>query len=194
MVGNAQFVSAGLAAQRRSLVLLQNEGKLLPLQPNGKKLYVRGLSAQVARTYGFTVVDKPAGADVAILRVAAPFEVQHPGYFFGSRQHEGTLAFVEANPDFQQIAAVSALVPTIVVVFLDRPAALANVRDKVKALVGDFGASDAAVLDVLTGRVAPQGKLPIALPESMSQVERHGLRTSAAADRPLYPIGWGLSY
>jgi beta-glucosidase len=194
VVGSAEFVAAGLDAQRRALVLLENSEKLLPLQPAVRKVYLRGVSPEVARSYGLSVVEQPSSADVAIVRVSAPFERLHPGYFFGNRQNEGSLAFVESNPDYQQIKAVSALVPTVVVVFLDRPAILANVRDKAKALIGDFGASDAALLDVLTGRAAPRGHLPMELPASMSQVEQQASDAPADIGKPLYPLGWGLSY
>ena len=42
-------------------------------------------------------------------------------------------------------------------VYLDRPAILTNVRDRAHALVGVFGASDAALLDVLTGAARAEG-------------------------------------
>ena len=39
------------------------------------------------------------------------------------------------------------------------------------ALVGTFGASDEATLDVVFGKHKPVGKLPFELPSSMAEVE-----------------------
>ncbi|MBM0240492.1 hypothetical protein JNW88_31580 [Micromonospora sp. ATA32] len=38
-------------------------------------------------------------------------------------------------------------------------------------LVATFGVSDEALMDVLTGRVAPRGRLPFDLPRSMAAVD-----------------------
>jgi beta-glucosidase len=43
------------------------------------------------------VVTDPARADLAIIRAPAPYESEHPNFFFGSRQHEGRLAFTEKD-------------------------------------------------------------------------------------------------
>ena len=57
--------------------------------------------------------------------------------------------------------------PTVATVYLDRPAILTPVRDRVRALIGNFGVSDDALIDVLSGKAAPLGKLPFDLPSSM---------------------------
>jgi beta-glucosidase len=192
VLGNPASVRAGLDAQRRALILLQNEGKLLPLR-TGIKVYLYKVSPESARSRGLFPVNEPSEADVAIMRVAAPFELLHPGYFFGRRQHEGSLAFSDSNPDYERIKAVSASVPTIVSVFLDRPAILTNIRDQTRALIGDFGASDAALLEVLMG-ARPEGRLPFELPRSMQAVQKQAPDKPADSVAPLYPIRSGLSY
>jgi beta-glucosidase len=60
--------------------------------------------------------------------------------------------------------------------------------------VANFGVSDAALLDVLTGRAAPQGRLPFELPSSMSDVEAQRSDVPHDTRRPLYRIGFGLRY
>src|SRR5579859_7525402 len=67
VVGNEAFKKKGLEAQRRSIVLLKNgkEGKVLPLK-SSVKIYVEGLDKNVAGHYA-TVVDRPDGADFAII-------------------------------------------------------------------------------------------------------------------------------
>jgi beta-glucosidase len=48
--------------------------------------------------------------------------------------------------------------PTIVVLYLDRPAVIPEINDAAKALFAEYGATDEAVLDVIFGkavRLAP---------------------------------------
>ena len=193
VVGNAEFMRAALDAQRRSVVLLQNEHELLPLR-RSPKLYLSGIDAAEATKRGWRVVTDPTSADVAIVRLTAPHESLHPDYFFGSRQHEGSLAFEDGNSDYELLKKISARVPTVAVVFLDRPAILTNIRDKARAVLGDFGVSDAALLDVLSGRARPQGRLPLELPSSMEEVRQQKPDVPADTRHPLYPIGTGLQY
>ena len=84
--------------------------------------------------------------------------------------------------------------PTIVTVYLDRPAILTNVRDKAAAVLGNFGVDDAALFDVLTGKATPQGKLPFELPSSMAEVEAQRSDVPYDTAHPLYPVFHGLSY
>jgi beta-glucosidase len=194
IAGNAAFMKEALAAQSRALVLLENKNKTLPLSSKIKKLYLYQINPQSAREAGFTVVEKPADADLALLRVTTPFERLHPNYFFGARMHEGNLGFHDGNADYEAINAASAKVPTVVTIALDRPAILTNVKDKVAALIGNFGVSDAALFDVLTGKAAPQGRLPFELPSSMAEVKAQAEDTPYDTKTPLYKFGYGLSY
>ena len=194
IAGNATFVKEALAAQSRSLVLLENKNNLLPLSSKIKKLYLYNINPQVAREYGFTVVEKAEDADLALIRATAPFEMLHPNFFFGSRMHEGDLGFHDGNADYEAIKAASAKVPTVVTIYLDRPAILTNVKDKVAALLGNFGVSDTALFAVLTGNFAPQGRLPFELPSSMAEVKAQAEDVPHDTKTPLYKFGYGLTY
>jgi beta-glucosidase len=92
------------------------------------------------------------------------------------------------------VKRVSAAVPTVVTVYLDRPAILTAIRDRVGALVANFGVSDEALLDVLTGRARPEGRLPFELPSSMAEVEAQRSDLPHDTAHPLYPIGFGRRY
>jgi beta-glucosidase len=148
----------------------------------------------VAARYGLTVVATPAEAEVAIVRADAPFETLHPGYVFGAMQHEGNLGFRDGEPEYEAIKRIAAAVPTVVTVYLDRPAILTGLRDRAAAIVGNFGVSDAALLDVLAGRARPEGRLPFELPSSMAAVEAQRPDAPHDSARPLYPLGFGLRY
>jgi len=61
-------------------------------------------------------------------------------------------------------------------------------------LVANFGASDAAVLDILFGRFPPRGRLPFELPASMAAVRAQKPDLPRDSANPLFSYGFGLSY
>jgi len=204
IAGNARFAAEGKAAQQASLVLLENRpaavrgagrGRpMLPLNPSLKRVWLHNVDAAAVRARGFTVVDDPAQADFALVRTATPYEILHPNYTFGSRQHEGRLDFRDGDTDYEAVKRASAAVPTIVTVYLDRPAVLANVRDRATALLGNFGITDDALLDVLQGKARPRGRLPFELPSSMAAVLAQATDAPYDSRAPLYPFGYGLRF
>lgn len=159
------------AAQRAGQVLLRNQGALLPLR-RGARLWLHGVDADAARAAGFEIAEKPEAADAALVRTATPFETLHPHHFFGSRQHEGRLDFRPGDADAKTIAAAARHVPVIVAVEMDRPAILTALLPHSRAMLVTFGASDAALLDIVRGVAKPRGKLPFDLPRSMEDVAR----------------------
>ncbi|HTI63460.1 MAG TPA: glycoside hydrolase family 3 N-terminal domain-containing protein [Gemmatimonadaceae bacterium] len=193
-VGNAEFRAAGLEAQRRSLVLLKNESALLPLRRPALRVYLHGIAPAAATRQGWTIVADPSQANVAIMRLAAPFQRLHPGFVFGQFLHEGSLAFSDSDADFSAFMRVSSQVPTVAVVYLDRPAILTPLEQHARALIAAFGVSDDALLDVLSGRAHPEGKLPFDLPASMDAVLAQRSDLAHDIPRPLYRFGYGLRY
>jgi beta-glucosidase len=146
------------------------------------------------RRAGWTVASDPSQADVAVVRLVAPYETPHPGYVFGAMQHEGSLAFHDGDKGFDEFKRVSALVPTVVTVYLDRPAILTPLKEQARAVIANFGVSDDALLDVLAGRARPMGKLPFDLPASADQVASQKSDLAHDIARPLYRFGFGRSY
>ena len=193
VVGNGSFRAAALAAQRRALVLLENKERLLPLR-GAKRVYLYGISAEAAAKAGLTVVTDPAQAEVAVVRLSAPFERLHPQYVFGQFFHEGNLAFKDGDPDYEAFKRASATVPTIVTVYLDRPAILTPIKERARAVIANFGVSDEALLDVVTGLASPEGKLPFELPSSMEAVAAQKPDVPHDSKSPLYKFGFGLRY
>jgi beta-glucosidase len=194
VVGNPQAQAKADAAQRAAQVVLENKGAILPLSAApGKRVWLRGIDPAAARAYGFTVVDNPAKAELAIVRTVTPSDKLHPYHFFGRVQNEGRLDFRDGDADYEAIKRASAVVPTIVAVNMDRPAILTNIQQRVAALLVTFGASDQALLDVLTGRAAARGRLPFELPSSMAAVVGQDPAVPDDSAAPLYPRGAGLS-
>ncbi|VTR75394.1 glycoside hydrolase family 3 protein [Cellulomonas hominis] len=192
VVGNAEFVAAGQAAQRASVTLVTNtvaDGRpTLPLR-GGLKLYVEGIDAEVAGAYGVVVTD-PHEADVAILRLQAPYEERSAT--FENLFHSGSLDFSEDQ--VAHVREVAAAVPTIVDVFLDRPAILTPFVHDVAAVTATYGASPSALLDVLVGAAEPQGRLPFDLPSSMDAVRASRPDVPFDTADPLFRFGHGLRY
>ncbi len=194
-VGRADFRAAGERAQRQSFVLLKNaageEGPALPLQGR-PKLYIENVAPEVAAAYG-EIVATPAEADLAILRLQAPCQPPKGGPFaFASMFRGGDLDFKEEQ--LAPILAVLAQVPTVVDIYLDRPAVIPEIAAHCAALLVNFGASDAALLDVLFGRAAPRGMLPYELPSSMDAVRRQKEDVPYDSENPLFSYGSGLRY
>jgi beta-glucosidase len=200
IVGNPEFVREGQMAQARSVVLLKNDpaattGKpLLPLRTSGLKVYLYGINPEAARAAGWQVVSEPAQADVAILRAPPPFHTEHPGYFFGSRQHEGRLNFVSADPAFAELLRVSRSTPTIFMTTLERPLILTDVMPHAVAVLGDFGIADEPLLKLLSGQLHPEGHLPFELPRSAVAVQQQKSDLPDDSLNPLFPRGFGLQY
>ena len=196
IVGSAQFRAEGDAAQRASITVLSNraaaaagetDAPVLPFA-RGVKLYVEGIAAEVAAAYG-EVVATPAEADIAVLRLQAPFEER--ATMFENFFHAGSLEFPDAV--VAHVAEVAASVPTVVDVFLDRPAILGPIVESAHAVVGNWGASAAALLDVLSGVAPAQGRLPFDIPSSMAAVEASRPDVPFDTADPLFRFGHGLS-
>jgi beta-glucosidase len=81
-IGRPVDRALGLEVQQRSVVLLKNQGNILPLRP-GARAYVLGFDADAARTAGLSVVDGngkdrppvPPGTDALLVRI----QIGHAG-------------------------------------------------------------------------------------------------------------------
>ncbi|GAA1728099.1 glycoside hydrolase family 3 N-terminal domain-containing protein [Isoptericola hypogeus] len=203
VVGHPDLVAAGRRAQSRSVTVLASAASgaaRLPLA-RGTRVYVEGAAglgdvptdgpAHGSVPGGATLVATPAEADVALLRLKAPYDDRGPGFegFF----HAGSLEF--GADVVAHVADVAAQVPTVVDVYLDRPAILAPVLDalgETGTLVVNFGASTPALLDALAGVVPPEGRLPFDLPRSTAAVEASREDVPFDTADPLFRFGHGL--
>ena len=194
-VGRADFIKAGEDAQRRSMILLKNsvtlKGNLLPLTAGKLKIYAGNMDPKMVAQYG-TVVNKPSEADIAILRLNTPWIPFNTNNPMARGFHHGDLDFKPKERD--SILSIMNTVPTIVDMYLDRPAVFPEINAKAKAVLANFGASDAALLDVIFGKAKPGGKLPFELPSSMEAVRNQKEDVPYDSKDPLYKFGFGLKY
>ena len=188
IVGRADFVDAGLDAQRASYTLLTNNDNILPLN-TGLTVYVEGVDATVLERYA-TVVTDPAAADVAIIRLKAPYEPRPGG--FEAHFHAGSLEF--PAEEVQRLQALFSTVPTVVDLYLDRPAIVPEIAAGAAALLVNYGSSTRAFTDVIFGHTSPQGRLPFDLPSSTRAVEESRADMPFDTAEPLFRFGDGSSF
>ncbi|MFF7455366.1 glycoside hydrolase family 3 protein [Kitasatospora sp. NPDC008115] len=178
LVGAPESRALGRRAQSRSLVRLAGG----PL--TGERIYVEGVDAEVAARYG-TVVERPEDADVAVLRLATPYEKREG--LLEQAFHSGSLEFEPAEA--ARVAALADVVPTAVVAQLERPAVLTPLAPHAALLIGEFGAVDEVVLDAVFGRSPMTGSLPFDLPRSDAAVDAAREDVPFDTEDPLFRFG-----
>lgn len=109
----------------------------------------------------------------------------------------------EVTPSLEQIQEVMAEVddPSKVIlnIYFRQPYALdeASGMREAGAIMANFGMSDEALMDVLSGRSSPQGRMPFALPASREAVEQQYSDLPGyeeTEDGELFGFGHGLTY
>jgi beta-glucosidase len=184
VVGSAGFVVEGLAAQRSALTLLKGErGSFLSAEDI---VFVDGLDPAVLAAHNLRITTDLSKATVAVLKFDAPFETLHPNHFFGSRQHEGRLDFADDHPALMALLTTAAVTRTVVIIGLDRPAVLTPIVELATTVLASFGATDAAILEVLLGNASPDGRLPFALPSSMAEAIAQTCDGADETRKPLF--------
>ena len=193
VVGRDEFRRKGNAAQRRAYTLLSNGDDVLPLKSaEAMKFYIEGFNKTYMEQRNLRVVSDPTEADFALLRLQAPYEPRPGG--FEAAYHAGSLEYNTTEKARQ--AVIYHAVPTIVDIYLDRPAAIPEIVASAKAVLANFGASTDAFLDVIFGinGTKPHGKLPFDLPRSMAAVEASKEDVPFDTENPVFRFGHGLSY
>ena len=234
-VGKPEFKAKADAAQRRSIVLLQNNQRMLPLASAGAPIYTMGVARQAAESAGFVVTTGdhaadaprpavPPGTRYAVIRVNVsnpvlpltdpkepmPFPGLSPRTLFGGALPDelNFLAFSDMagkkswsmTPSLADIQAVMKEVGaanTVLAIYFRQPYVLdeASGMKGAGAIVGLFGADDYALVDVLTGKAQPGGKLPFALANSAQALIRQAPDAPGyAPGDTLFPFGFGLRY
>jgi len=211
-------------AHRKSIVLLRNDRKLLPIR-GARKIYAevmagqpgngtgggRGaraaanpgnasaaLKALLAKDSAVQVVDSLDEADVALLWLR-PTVYQRP---------EHDYADIALGPltgiDVARVRQIEATRPTVLVVNFINPWIVNEVEPGAAAVLATFDVKAEALLDVISGRASPVGKLPLTIPADRAAVERNApdvpgyaeafeyAYTNQVKDR--YVFGFGLGY
>ncbi|KAF2675856.1 glycoside hydrolase family 3 protein [Lentithecium fluviatile CBS 122367] len=192
-VGNPYFRRLGNETQRKAYTLLTNNNDILPLKNTANMtFYVEGIDPSYLEARDLHITTTPSEATLALVRLQAPYEPRPGG--FEAAYHAGSLEY-NATEKARQAAIYSA-VPSIVDIYLDRPAAIPEIAESAAALLANFGAGPDAFLDVVfgVGGTEPMGKLPFDLPRSMEAVEASLEDVPFDTLDPVFRFGNGLRY
>ena len=195
-VNTLRNINAGLDAQRKSLVLLENNG-VLPLK-NESKIYLDGLDKNIGKRFG-NVVNNPSEADVIIMYIHTVFNGNQESGL--NRIFDNFLSTLFPNGDLRfndeiksKIDEYSKLKELIVVVDLNRPAILEHIKASSSGVIATFGVLDQVIFEGIYGEFNPSGKLPFEIPSSMEAVNNQKEDLPDDSLNPTYEFGYGISY
>jgi beta-glucosidase len=198
-VNNENFKGRAALALRKSIVLLRNEKDALPVKPKTKVYFeslqrnARGPASEVPNVYlvndnkyDVEFVKTPAEADALILWL------QPTGNsLFGSTGEPISLSLSKCGVDVSYVNKLTAKKPAILVVNYTNPWVISEVyNDKtnnINGVLATFGTTAVALLDVITGKFNPSGKMPFSTPVSDEAV------TNQKEDVPGYLEGSGYA-
>jgi beta-glucosidase len=204
-VGNAEFQQKADLAMRKSIVLLRNDAKLLPLSKKTKiyfeTYYDNGRTKSPATVLtpkgnqwaNLQFVEKREEADVVLLWITP-----NMGSLFNTKEGEAIeLELSKAKVDVARINATTSSKPTIVALNFTSPWVISEIDNaNLKTVIATFGTSTAALLDVVSGMFSPTGKMPISIPKSKEAVLKNqsDVPGHLKKDYALFKFGDGLSY
>ncbi|MVM36402.1 glycoside hydrolase family 3 protein [Spirosoma sp. HMF3257] len=203
-VGKAEFQQRADLAMRKSIVLLRNSAKLLPLAPNTKvyleSYYDNGRTKNPItvikpqmNAWNLEFVDTKDKADVVVLWLTP-----NAGSLFSSTGAPIELQLSKNKIDVAHVNDLTSQKPTILLINYTSPWVIDEVDNtNLKTVLATFGTTADAVLDVLSGKFKPTGKMPFTTPvsrqavlDNQSDVPGH-LKPKGYA---LFTFGDGLSY
>lgn len=174
-------------------------------------LFARGVEIDSEATDGIApAVELCEGAEAILLCVG---EAANMSGEAASRAHLGLPGRQRALAEAVIARAKTLAKPVVVVLFSGRPLVIPWLVEAADAVIAAwFLGSEAgnAIADVLTGRVSPTGRTPVAWPRAVGQIpvffgERPSGRPASpenhysskyidAPNEPLFPFGYGLTY
>jgi beta-glucosidase len=182
IVNNPQFKERADLALRKSIVLLRNEDNALPVQPE-TKVYFESLGRNARsqessdqtiylandNNYQVEFVKTPAEADLVL------FWIIPSNALFRSRgegePEPNSLSLSQCSVGVDYINKITAGKPAVLVINYTNPWVIDEIyndRKKVniKGVLATFGTTTDALLDVITGKFNPTGKMPFSTPVS----------------------------
>lgn len=206
-VGNPAFQAKANLALRKSIVLLRNEQNALPLKPKTKIYFESYLPKRNAKPgnvivpasnpYGIEFVKTPEEADMILLWLS-------PGSksLFESDGSPIYLSLSKNGIDADYVKKLIAMKPTVLTVNYTNPWVIdevynATTKPNIKAVLATFNTTADALLDVISGKFNPTGKMPFTTPVSEAAVEKQLSDVPGylkGAGYALFKFDEGLSY
>ena len=218
-VGSAAHRALAREAVRKSLVVLKNENRALPLSAAAARIHVAGRGADdIGMQSGGWTIDWQGGMGqittgttiLQAIRTAAghervTFSLDGSGaagasvgvVVIGETPYaEGPGDRLDLALDSADVAVVrrvqAAGIPVVVVLLSGRPVILGPVLDMAGAVVAAWlpGTEGDGVADILFGAYPATGRLPFSWPRSMAQLP---INVGDAGSEPLFPFGFSAS-
>jgi len=140
--------------------------------------------------------EDPNGLDNSLM-FGGPFPWEADNLSFTSMASSRSWVLTPSLGDIQAVMTEAGAARTILCIYFRQPYVLdeeSGVR-KAGAILAGFGVSDGALMDVMTGKYSPRGKLPFALARTLQAIRDNAPDAPGypAADT-LFPFGHGLTY
>ena len=195
IVGNAEFQKKADLALRKSIVLLRNDDRLLPIIKKTKiyfeTYFDNGRSKNpitvnkpnIAKSH-VEFVDSKEAADVVLLWL-----IPSNGGLFNGQGKPIELSLSKNKIDINHVQDLLNSKPTVLVINFSNPWVIDEIdKGKAKTILATFGTTQEALLDIISGTFKPTGKLPFTIPASEKAVAEN------KSDVPGYlePKGYGL--
>ncbi len=205
LVGNADFQKKADIALRKSIVLLRNDAKLLPVIAKGTKVYFETYYDN-GRNPKPIMVNKPVlpGADIEFVSTKEEADVillwliPTGGALFGSQGKPIELALSKNKIDVAHVNELINAKPTIVAINFSSPWIIEEIdKGKVQTILATFGTTQDALLDIVRGAFKPTGKMPFSIPVSSQAVLDNKSDVPGALEPKgyaLFKFGDGISY
>ena len=182
IVGNANFQAKADLAMRKSIVLLRNESKTLPIKPKTKvylESYFQKTGGKASNIYSnekntntIEFVKTPEEADLIVVWI-------NPGAksLFQSDGSPLLLSLSKNAVDINYIKQLTAKKTTVLAINYTNPWVIDEIyndadKKNIKGVIATFGTTLDALIDVLTGKFNPSGKMPFTTPISEAVVEK----------------------
>ena len=194
-VGNVDFQKKADLAMRKSIVLLRNDAKVLPVAPKTKVYFETYFDDGKTKTpakviiltenkWNLTFVSNKEDADIVILWLTP-----NSGSLFSSNGGPIELQLSKNKIDVAHVNETTYHKPTVMIINYTNPWIIDEVDNpNVKTVLATFGTTTDAILDVVTGAYSPTGKMPFTTPISRKVV----LENQSDVPGFMKPKGYGL--
>ncbi len=208
IVGNSKFQERADLAFRKSIVLLRNTQKSLPLKARTKvyfeSYFQKKGDANASKiykanntNYDLEFVNTPEEADVVLLWITPGSKT-----LFDSDGSPLFLSLSKNAVDVNYVNKLTAKKPTILAVNYTNPWVIDEIYNKdtqnnIKGVIATFGTSTEALLDIVSGKFNPQGKMPFSTPISEHAAQNQLSDVPGYMEGKAYPLfknKEGISY